>query len=134
MPIGEQIRALVVEDDTDYAFLLATLLRREGYAALIAQDGYDALKRISADQPDLIVLDLNLPLLDGCDVLAEVRAHHPETPVIVVSGAPDAKSRVLAHGATALLTKPLNVHDFLRTVSAVMAPRRTDQGVSPEQG
>jgi len=123
MPIAPQIRVLVVEDDTDYAFLLATLLRHEGHSAIIAQDGYYALQRISAEQPDLIVLDLHLPLLDGCDVLEDLRAHDTETPVVVVSGMPDPKSRALAAGATAVLTKPLDIGDFLGTVSSIVATK-----------
>src|SRR5437016_3118712 len=120
MQIGQQFRVLVVEDDSDYAFLLATLLRREGYTAVIAQDGLHALQRIFTEQPDLIVLDLHLPLLDGYDVLEELRAHQPETAVIVVSGAPDAKSRARAAGATAVLTKPLDIDDFLGTVATIV--------------
>lgn len=122
MPIGKQVHILVVEDDTDYAFLLATLLRHEGYAAVIAQDGVQALRRIFTELPDLMVLDLHLPLLDGCDVLEELRAHYPETPVIVVSGMPDAKTRAMAAGATAVLTKPLDINDFLGTVATIAAP------------
>lgn len=121
--IPRPIRALVVEDDSDYAFLVATLLRREGMEAIIAQDGYRALERVTAEQPDLVVLDLGLPLVDGCDVLQELRELEPQLPIIVVSGALDAKARADALGATAVLVKPLDFHEFLRTVESIVGTR-----------
>lgn len=121
MRLRDRLSVLVVEDDADYAALLATLLRREGCSATVAPDGYYALQRLSADKPDLIVLDLRLPVLDGYELLAEIRAHYPKMPIVVVSGAEDAKRRGLESGADAVLAKPLDINDFLGTVGSVVA-------------
>lgn len=113
------VRILVVEDDPDQRFVVETLLKHEGYTVMTAEDGFHALECIIAEEPDIIVLDFLMPILDGYDVLAEVRAQSPRTPVIVLSGAPDAKERAQALGASACLAKPFDVNDLLATVAAV---------------
>src|SRR5918911_1335018 len=79
---------LVVEDNATIGGLLVALLREEGYRALRAWDGREAMRMARDRPPDLIVLDLSLPYRDGVDVLRELRAN-PETaesPIVVVSG------------------------------------------------
>src|SRR5437762_14154060 len=79
---------LVVEDNATIGGLMVALLREEGYRALRAWDGAEAIKMARDRKPDLIMLDLSLPYPDGLPVLRELKAH-PETkdaPIIVVSG------------------------------------------------
>src|SRR5438105_15930512 len=93
VPLRKSAHILIVEDDPDQRFIVETLLKHEGYTVTTAEDGFHALESIVAEEPDIIVLDFLMPILDGYDVLAEVRAQSPRTPVIVLSGAPDAKER-----------------------------------------
>ncbi len=97
------------------------LLKHNGVEVISVEDGFHALEAIVADPPDLIVLDLNLPLVDGRDVLADVREQRPTTPVVVVSGAPDARERAQALGANAVVPKPYEVSDLLATVEALLS-------------
>jgi DNA-binding response OmpR family regulator len=79
---------LVVEDNATIGGLLVALLREEGYRALRAWDGREAMKMARDRKPDLIVLDLSLPYRDGVDVLREIRANDDtvDAPIVVVSG------------------------------------------------
>src|SRR5215213_1552050 len=79
---------LVVEDNATIGGLLVALLREEGYRALRAWDGREAMKMARDRKPDLIVLDLSLPYRDGIEVLRELRANEDtvEAPIVVVSG------------------------------------------------
>jgi DNA-binding response OmpR family regulator len=79
---------LVVEDNATIGGLLVALLREEGYRALRAWDGREAIKMARDRKPDLIVLDLSLPYRDGIEVLRELRANDDtaEAPIVVVSG------------------------------------------------
>jgi DNA-binding response OmpR family regulator len=79
---------LVVEDNATIGGLLVALLREEGYRALRAWDGREAMKMARDRRPDLIVLDLSLPYRDGIEVLRELRANEDttESPIVVVSG------------------------------------------------
>jgi DNA-binding response OmpR family regulator len=79
---------LVVEDNATIGGLLVALLREEGYRALRAWDGREAMKMARDRRPDLIVLDLSLPYRDGVDVLRELRANDDtvDAPIVVVSG------------------------------------------------
>ncbi len=120
-------RALVVEDDPHQRLLVSLLLKHNGIEVISVEDGFHALEAIVADPPDLIVMDLNLPTVDGRDVLADVREQRPTTPVVVVSGAPDAQERAQALGANAVVVKPYEVSDLLATVESVLSsnlPRR----------
>jgi DNA-binding response OmpR family regulator len=119
LPSGESLNVLVVEDDPDERFLIATLLKREGYRVSAAENGLKALELMGASVPDLVLLDLHMPVLSGRDVLQELRSQHPRLPVVIVSGAEDAAEQILGLGAAALLPKPFSVRDLVATVSAV---------------
>lgn len=102
---------LVVEDNATIGGLLVALLREEGYRALRAWDGREALKMARDRKPDLIVLDLSLPYRDGVDVLRELRANDDtvDAPIVVVSGSalqltPDDRALV-----TDAVSKPFDV-------------------------
>ena len=101
---------LLVEDEEPLRRMLRELLEREGYNVAEAGDGVTALDEIDRIAPDVIVLDLNLPRLDGYGVLSHLRAR-PQTagiPVIVLTaqGDEDSEERVFEYGANDFLTKP----------------------------
>jgi len=112
-------RILVVEDDDALAKMYRSALCFAGYDVDVAGDGLTALEDIDEDHPDLVVLDLHLPQLDGDRILSEVAAT-PDTcniPVIVVTGT-DATGSV---GASAILRKPCDPGDLLALIAQKLA-------------
>jgi DNA-binding response OmpR family regulator len=117
---------LVIEDDEDIARALHTLLRRAGYHVVVALDGKDGLRRFHVERPDLVILDVGLPSLDGWAVLGRVR-EMSSTPVLMLTARdsePD-KVRGLRSGADDYLTKPFGNQELLARVEAIL--RRVDE-------
>ena len=103
-------RILVVEDSRTQADWLRQVLEREGYAVTVAQDGREAIRRVRSEPPDLVLLDMILPDMNGLDVLRVIKARSEEQfiPVILLSVRSDLDSRVtgLRLGADDFLAKP----------------------------
>jgi DNA-binding response OmpR family regulator len=126
-----QQRILVVEDNPDLAFGLRNNLEIEGYSVDVADDGYKALTRARTIHPDLIILDLTLPGLDGYRVLRTLRDEGNETPVLILSAHGDeaAKVRGFRLGADDFVTKPFSLLELLARVQALLrrAPAKDDE-------
>ncbi|MFV0451883.1 MAG: response regulator transcription factor [Propioniciclava sp.] len=114
-------RILVIEDDPDIALALVTLLRRTYPDPLHADNGVSGLKAAFLHRPDLIVLDIGLPQLDGWEVLRRIR-DVSTVPVLLLTAAghDDDKVRGLRAGADDYLTKPFNNDEFLARVEALL--------------
>jgi two-component system KDP operon response regulator KdpE len=127
---GTGERILVVEDEPAFAELIALWLARHGWRPEIAPDGAHALRAVAEDPPDLIVLDLGLPRVDGWHVIERVR-ESSMVPIIVVTarGSEADKVRGLAIGADDYVTKPLSFPELVARVAAALrrgrALRRT---------
>jgi DNA-binding response OmpR family regulator len=124
------MRILVVEDESDLAAAVATGLRREGYAVDIAPDGAGARERLSANEYDLVCLDLGLPDLDGmtlCRALADGDLRDPSTRVLVLTarGSVDDRIAGLDAGADDYLVKPFALGELTARVRALL---RRDAG------
>jgi CheY-like chemotaxis protein len=133
-----RLRALVVDDDPDHRYLIATLLKHDGYEVTTAEDGFHALEQLAAETPDIVVLDLIIPIINGLDVLTEIRQQSPETPVVIVSGAPNAREHAQALGANAVVAKPFDIAELLATVAAaaalpMTAAQQTQRSAGAEQ-
>lgn len=115
------MRVLVVDDDLQLASLIAFALRREGYQVLHAADGESALALWETEQPDLILLDINLPRLNGYEVLRRIRAVSA-TPVIMltVRGEEEDMVRGLDLGADDYIAKPFSPKNLLARIRAVL--------------
>jgi two-component system KDP operon response regulator KdpE len=118
-------RILVVDDEPNILGTLAPLLRSRGYEVFTAMNGRSAIEAVDREKPDLIVLDLGLPDLDGVDVCREIR----ETlgvPIVVLSarGAEGDKVRALDVGADDYVTKPFGAEELLARIRAAL--RRVD--------
>ncbi len=126
-------RILVIEDNDDLAFGLRNNLEIEGHEVTVATDGRDGLERALEQPPDLIVLDLMLPGLDGFRVLRELRKRDAATPVLVLTarGEEADKVRGLRLGADDYVTKPFSLLELLARVEALL--RRAGRTV-PEAG
>ena len=119
-------RVLVVEDEYRIRQMLAELLQAAGYGVLEATDGLEALQIVRDHRPDLIVLDLTLPHLNGWQFLEQSREdlNRENIPVLIVSAVADQGRPRSALGVAAWLTKPLDVDRFLRAVETLAGPSR----------
>jgi two-component system phosphate regulon response regulator PhoB len=117
-------KVLVVEDERDIAALVSYHLTKEGYRVRTAEGGSEALHAMSAERPDLIVLDLMLPGLSGYDVLSAMRSNADlaDVPVIVLTARREEADRIkgLELGADDYLTKPFSPRELVLRVSAVL--------------
>jgi type II secretory ATPase GspE/PulE/Tfp pilus assembly ATPase PilB-like protein/CheY-like chemotaxis protein len=123
-----QATVLLVDDEDQLRRVMRDLLERDGYAVAEARDGVQALDEIDRHAPDVIVLDLNLPGLDGYSVLAQLRSREltRTIPVIVLTakGDEDNEVRVFELGADDFLTKPFRARALSARLEALLARRR----------
>jgi DNA-binding response OmpR family regulator len=115
-------RVLLVEDDHDIAEPLARALRREGYDVIAAGDGRVALESVLDAPPDLIILDIGLPGMNGLDVCRHVRELHPQVPILMLT-ARDGELETVAGldaGADDYVTKPFGLSVLLARVRAML--------------
>ena len=126
-------RILVVEDDLAILTGLSMNLRFEGYEVLQAQDGRQGLARALDEAPDLLVLDVMLPELNGFEVLKELRQRGRDTPVVVLSakGAEMDKILGLNLGADDYVVKPFGLQELLARIKAVLRRRYPTAGAPP---
>jgi DNA-binding response OmpR family regulator len=115
------IKILIVEDDADLLDLTAYVLRRERFVVIEARDGAEGLRRWSVESPDLVVLDLGLPGVDGFDVLRQIRAHDT-TPVLVLTGLTDSRDvvRTFGLGTDDFLAKPFEFRELTARIRAIL--------------
>lgn len=120
------MRLLVVEDDTALGPFLRRGLESEGYRVRIVTDGGSAVEAFRQDLPDLTILDLNLPVKDGEEVLREVRQFDAELPVLVLTARQEVETRVrcLDLGADDLMTKPFSLHELRARCRALTRRKR----------
>ena len=113
---------LVVEDEMSIATLLKYNLEQAGFNVLIAHDGLDGLNTIVAENPDLVLLDLMLPSLDGMEVCKEVRSLRINVPIIMLTARDDEFDKVLGLelGADDYMTKPFSPREVVARVKAVL--------------
>lgn len=116
---------LVAEDDPDIADILMSYLQRNGFHVTVARDGNDALARHATLKPDLMLLDVAMPHIDGWGVLAEVR-RRGDTPVIMVTARDEDTDKIsaLRIGADDYVTKPFNPSEVVARVAAVLRRAR----------
>ncbi len=119
------IKVLVVEDDRNIAELLQMYLEKEGYETLLAYDGGQGLELFRSENPDLVLLDIMMPVMDGYAVCRAIRAES-KTPVIMLTakGETDDKVDGLKIGADDYITKPFQMREVLARIEAVL--RRSD--------
>ena len=125
------ISVLIVEDDHNIAELLQMYLEKEGYAVTVAADGGQGLTKFRAIRPDLVLLDVMMPVMDGWTVCRTIRAES-QTPVIMLTAKSETDDKVtgLRAGADDYITKPFEMKEVLARVEAVL--RRT-AGASMEK-
>ena len=122
---------LIVEDDRNIAELLQMYLEKEGYAVTIAGDGGQGLEKFQAIKPDLVLLDVMMPVMDGWAVCNAIRAE-AQTPIIMLTAKSETSDKVqgLKAGADDYITKPFEMREVLARVEAVL---RRAKGASAEK-
>ena len=115
-------RILVAEDETSLNDLLQDALRMNGYETSSAKHGLEALRLIREQKPDLVILDINMPQLDGFGVIEKLRNENNNVPVIVLTARDqrDDKSIGFGLGADDFVTKPFGLEELLMRVAAVL--------------
>jgi DNA-binding response OmpR family regulator len=124
----KKIKLMIVDDEVDLLAELQPLMERSGYDVVSATNGAQALELIPHEQPDLIILDMLMPKLDGRDVLRRLREGDCWMPVILLTQVNTAAERVLSlqEGADDYLNKPFDPLELVARVQAVL--RRTQRG------
>jgi len=132
-PDGSPIRALVVDDEPNLAELLATALRYEGWQVEIALTGTSATRTAKTQQPDVVVLDMMLPDIDGLQVLRRIRTHAPQVPVLFLTARDAVEDRVagLTAGGDDYVTKPFSLEEVVARLRALL--RRSGAAVAQEE-
>jgi two-component system KDP operon response regulator KdpE len=121
------LRILVIDDEPAMIGAVAALVGSVGHRVSAAYDGHEALRRYDAESPDLVILDLAMPGLDGVAVCREIRRRGP-TPIIILSGEGEeaAKVEALDAGADDYVTKPFGKGELLARIRAVARRRPAD--------
>ena len=124
-------RLLLVDDDEAIRSNLAPFLERAGFDVTVAVDGEDALTHIAAERPDVIVLDVMMPRLDGREVLRRLRARQDFTPVVLLTQVGESVERAAAleEGADDYLNKPFDPQELVARIRAIL--RRSVVGAPP---
>ncbi len=122
-PLGSKI--LISDDKTEIRAILSEYMEREGLTPVVAQTGQEAMERIRAEHPDVLIADLKLPDMDGMQIMKGAKALDEDLPVILITGFPDIRGAVAAMraGAHDYLAKPLKHHEVLRVVLRALNER-----------
>ena len=116
---------LVADDEPNIVISLEYLLQREGYTVIVARDGQEALDAIAAHRPDLVLLDVMMPVKTGFEVCQEVRANealqHTKILMLTAKGRDTDRVKGLALGADAYMTKPFSTHDLVQKVADMLS-------------
>jgi len=119
---------LIVEDNEKNMKLVRDILRHQGHATLEAVTGTEGVRLALAERPDLVLMDIQLPDIDGIEALARIRADAAldAVPVLAVSASvmPDDQQKIISSGFDAFITKPINLKQFQETVKRFLAGGR----------
>ncbi|QAU34758.1 response regulator [Janthinobacterium sp. 17J80-10] len=118
-------RILIVDDEPNIVLSLEFLMQQSGYEVAVARDGAEALERMHSFQPDLVLLDVMMPVLNGFEVCQKIRENSAWTAVKIVmlsaKGRESEVSKGLALGADAYVTKPFSTKELVQRVAGMMA-------------
>jgi CheY-like chemotaxis protein len=116
------VTVLVVDDEPDIRATVSAMLEIEGYDVAEASNGADALQVLEQRRPDLILLDMRMPILDGWGFAAELRRRGNRTPIVVMTAARDAAHWAAEIAAAAFVAKPFGFDDLMAAVERVAPP------------
>jgi DNA-binding response OmpR family regulator len=114
-------RILLVDDDPSVRHSLTDVLLTEGYVVVPAENGQQAIHLANQLAVELVLLDLNMPVMSGWDTFERLTREHPLLPIIIITARPNQVFTSLSAGAAALLEKPMDVPMLLRAIKHVLA-------------
>ena len=125
---------LLVDDEQEFVNTLSERLETRKMTPVIAYDGEEALAMVADDQPEVMVLDLKMPGIDGIEVLRRMKRTHPETEVIILTGHGSTAEQELAAelGAFAYLRKPVDIEELTATMKAAYRKIEATRGEHSE--
>jgi DNA-binding NtrC family response regulator len=114
----KEFKVLMVDDEEDFVTTLSERMKMRDVDSDVALDGEQALQRVEDDIPDVMVLDLKMPGIDGLEVLRRVRKAYPQIPVVILTGHGSEKDEAEARrlGAFEYLQKPVDIEKLIRTL------------------
>ncbi len=119
---------LVVDDDVDLSGIIRLILTSAGFDTHVANSGQEALDWLTANRPDLVLLDLMMPDINGFTILRKMRANEPtkQLPIVVLTAKADQETRdeTRSMGADEFLTKPINANSLIDHVKRALAGRK----------
>lgn len=113
-------RILLADDDRAVRESLKKVLEEAGYEVVCASDGDDAERKFTSQPVDLLLLDLDMPGQNGWNVFGVINSQNPLLPVVIITGLENQSDRELVPGVSALLEKPIDVSDLLRTIERLL--------------
>ncbi len=117
---------LVVEDDKNQRLLYEQELKSEGHEVVTASDGKDALEKIQEQLPDLIIMDINMPKMDGIETMGKILGKNKEIPVIINTAYSNYKDNFMSWAADAYIVKSSDLSELKNTVKEVLAKKAKD--------
>lgn len=117
-------RVLIVEDDESLRFLYSEELREEGYEPMLAKNGKEAIQILRNTKPDLIVLDIIMPVMDGIETLGRIIGQYKNIPVVLYSSYPHYREDFMSWAADAYLTKSSDLTELKQVIKALLEKRR----------
>jgi len=120
---------LIVDDEPSILQSLSGLLTDEGFEVITANNGYEALKTIDSEAPDMVLLDVWMPGIDGIETLKEIKKNNASLPVVIITGHGNVETAVKATklGAFDLIEKPLNIDKVIVTINNALNFRRLEE-------
>mgnify|MGYP001573076587 FL=1 len=121
-------KVLVVDDDAKILFAFKQVLKKDGYKTIVAKDGEEALEKISAEQPNVVFMDITMPRFDGLEVLRRMKEKKEPAPVVIITGYGTMQTAIKAVqlGAFEYLTKPLDVARIREVTRRAIASAQSD--------
>ena len=124
------VKLLIVDDDEHQRRLYETVLKKDGYGIVLAENGKQALELVDTENPDLIVMDIRMPVMDGIEAMGRVLSRDNQIPVILHTAYSGYKDNFLSWNADAYVVKSSDLTDLCATIKKVLEKRGVDQ--SPE--
>jgi len=126
----QDAHVLVVDDEKGVRGIVRAALERHGFQVQEASNGEEALEMLAHGEPDLVLLDLVMPGMDGAELFETLRKQQPDVPVVILTGYPkaDIVKRILASGPATVLTKPFVPEELLDVAEAALKSKTVGRG------
>ncbi len=120
--MDKQIKVLLVDDEEDFRKLLGFWLNSKGYSVVTASNGKEALGIVSAENPDIIFMDLNMPVMDGVEAIKKIREFNKDVPIIIISAFVDDRKakEVMSWGISGVFYKGKDFQEGLQLLETAL--------------